>query len=78
MSDTTLTEEQFQALKCAIADLQGAIQRIGDDSFLPGDKHDACACQQSIDELLAAFPSKRLADWYEPLGYPPQTLSSNS
>lgn len=63
-----LTDKQLDALKCAIADLQGAIQKFEQND--PMVDYDVEAAQQSIDDLIAAFPVRRLKDWYTPLPYP--------
>lgn len=54
-----LNKEQQTAIKCALADLQGSLQ-----SYEQGDihAHDWRAHQQSIDDLLNAFPFLREAD----------------
>ena len=53
MSNTALTKEQEQAIKCAHADLQGALESY-EQSYVYG--HDWKAHKLSIQELEEAFP----------------------
>lgn len=54
MTEPTLTIQQIQAIKCAYADLVGAIQ-----AYNQGDMHihDWSSHEASIEELEEAFPT---------------------
>ena len=50
-----MNDAQISAIRCALADLSGALQ-----AHQQGDIHDWRAHQLSIDELIDAFPELNL------------------
>jgi len=54
-----MTEAQISAIRCALADLSGALEA---QQSLRGHFHDWKAHQQTIDELIAAFPELHLGE----------------
>ena len=60
-TEPTLTTEQIQAIKCAYADLVGAIQAFNQQDI---HVHDWRAHEASIQELEDAFPT-----FIEPIEY---------
>jgi hypothetical protein len=52
-----MTPEQILAIRCAYADLVGALQHHENDSTI---NHDWDAHEQSIEDLLSTFPELNL------------------